>query len=208
MKGKIDMEQQLHVWNVTETLLESRVIKIYGEIDTKLAHEVTSLLDVLSNDDPNTPIKLEICSPGGSVLDGLAIVDKIRSIKNPVIAFNTGYCASMATVISSVCDYAYGTENSSFLIHEVSSGCQGKLATQVDDIEFNKSLNKQILTIIASKCGKTYDELYDRFKYRDIWMSAKEALEYGLIDEISKTPKKNSKALAEFKKTFDAYTKK
>lgn len=201
-------ETKLNVWNVTEQLLKSRVIKIYEEIDAKVAHEVTALLDVLSNDDPNAPIKLEICCPGGSVLDGFAIVDKIRSIKNPVIAFNTGYCASMATVISSVCDYAYGSENSSFLIHEVSSGCQGKLATQVDDIEFNKALNKRVLSIVAAKCGKTYDEVYDKFKYRDIWMSAEEALEYGLIDEVTKTPKKNSKALAEFRKSFDAYNKK
>ncbi len=64
-------ETKLNVWNIEEQLLQSRIIKIDGEINTQMAQRVTSFLDVLANDDPNAVIKLEICSGGGSVLDGL-----------------------------------------------------------------------------------------------------------------------------------------
>lgn len=193
------MENELHVWNVTESLLESRVVKVYGQIDTKVAHEVTSLLDVLSNDDPSAVIKLEICTPGGSVLDGLAIVDKIREIPNPVVAFNTGHCASMGTAICAACDYAYGSENAQFMIHEISSGTEGKFREMKNAVAFDERLNKRLIGIIAKKCKKTYDEVMKDAQY-DNWMSSYEAKEYGLIDEITPTPKKNMKGLEEFKK--------
>ena len=155
-------------------LTEANVIKVYGEVDTKLAYEVTSLLDVLSNNDPSAVIKLEICSPGGSVLDGLAIVDKIREIPNPVIAFNTGICASMGTAICAACDYAYGSENTQFMIHEMSSGCKGKFRDMKNTIKFDESLNKRLMGIIASKCKKTVEKIMDDAVY-DNWMSAEEA---------------------------------
>lgn len=191
-------EQELHVWNVTEQLLESRVVKIYHEIDMDTAKEVTALLDVLSNDDPDAPIKLEICSPGGHVLEGLSIVDKIETIPNPVIAFDTGLCASMGTVISSACDHAFGTDNCQFLIHELSSGFDGKVGNGVDSLEFDKRLNERLFGILARKCGKTPEEIYDKFKYRDIWMTAQEAKAYGLIDDVLPSAKKNQRALKSF----------
>ena len=96
---------QLNVWNIQEQLLKSRVIKCYGEVNAKMAYEVNSCLDVLSNDDPSAPIKLEINTGGGDVLAGLSICDKIKtipsvfniilfdlSIPNPVIAINYGLC--------------------------------------------------------------------------------------------------------------------
>lgn len=194
-------ETKLNVWNVTEQLLRSRVIKIYSKIDEAVASQVTSLLDVLSNDDPSAVIKLEICTPGGSVLDGLAIVDKIQEIPNPVIAFNTGHSASMGTAICAACDYAYGSENASFMIHEMSSGMQGKFRDLKTQMEFDEKLNNCLMGIIAKKCGKTVDEIMAD-AVRDNWMTAKEALEYGLIDAITPKPKKNKKALNDFIKSL------
>lgn len=195
-------EQELHVWNVTEKLLNSRLIKIYDEISMPLAKEVCALLDVLSNDDPQEPIKLEICSPGGDVLAGLSICDKIKQIPNPVIAFNNGMCASMGTVISSCCDYAYGSEDSYFMVHEISSGTEGKFRDMRNAIEFDETLNKKTMGIIAAKCHKTYDDLMNDV-VRDKWMSAEDALSYGLIDAITPSAKKNDKSLSSFVKTIN-----
>lgn len=195
-------ENKLNVWNIEEQLLQARIIKIDGEINTAMAQRVTSYLDVLANDDPNAIIKLEICSGGGSVLDGFAIVDKIREIPNPVVAFNTGLCASMATIISSVCDYAYGSENAQFMIHELASGVEGKFRVLKNSIEFDEKLNKRLFAILTKKTGKTEEELMSIATY-DFWMNSEEALKFGLIDAIRKPAKKNNKLLDDFIKELD-----
>lgn len=195
-------ETKLNVWNIEEQLLQSRIIKIDGEINTQMAQRVTSFLDVLANDDPNAVIKLEICSGGGSVLDGFAIVDKIREIPNPVVAFNTGLCASMATIISSVCDYAYGSVNAQFMIHELATGVEGKFRVLKNSIEFDEKLNKRLFAILSAKTGKTEEELMKIATY-DFWMNSDEALEFGLIDAIRKPVKKNTKVLEEFVKELN-----
>ena len=191
------MEQELHVWNVTEQLLQNRVVKIYGEIDNKLATEVTALLDVLSYDDAETPIKLELCGPGGSVLDGLAICSKIKEIPNPVVAFCTGYCASMYTAIMACCDYVYASEFASIMIHEMSSGVQGKFRELKNQIKFDEDLNTRLMEIIGKKCNKPADQIMADAVY-DHWMTAKEAIEYGLVDAITPYAKKDEKSLNEF----------
>lgn len=195
------MEQELHVWNVTEQLLQNRVVKIYGEIDTRIVHEATSLLDVLSNDDPTAVIKIELATPGGSVLDGLGLCDKIREIPNPVICFCTGYSASMGTAISSCCDYVYGSETASFMIHEMSTGLQGKFRELKNQMKFDEELNHRLMEIIAKKCKKTVDQVMKDAVY-DHWMNSKEALEYGLIDAITPHPKKDLTAMNEFIKNY------
>lgn len=191
------MEQELHVWNVTEQLLQNRVVKIYDEIDNKQAHQVTALLDVLSYDDPEAPIKLELCGPGGSVLDGLAICSKIKEIPNPVIAFCTGYCASMYTAIMACCDYVYASEYSSIMIHEMSSGAQGKFRELKNQIKFDEELNQRLMTIIGEKCKKSAEQIMADAVY-DHWMTAKEAVEYGLVDALTPYAKKSEKNLTEF----------
>lgn len=198
----MDNGTKLNVWNIEEQLLQSRIIKIDGEINTQMAQRVTSFLDVLANDDPNAVIKLEICSGGGSVLDGFAIVDKIREIPNPVVAFNTGICASMATIISSVCDYAYGSVNAQFMIHEIASGMEGKFRVMKNQLDFNERLNKRLFKILTEKTKKSEEELMKMATY-DYWMDANEALDFGLIDAIRMPVKKNTKALEDFVKELN-----
>ena len=195
-------EQQLNVWNITEQLTKARVIKLYGQVDNKMAHEVCAILDVLENDAPGEPIKLEICSPGGSVLDGLAICDKIREISSPVIAFNTGYSASMGTAISSACDLAYVSENSYMMIHELSSGTEGKFRDMKSAVEFDEKLNKHLMGMIAKRCGKTYEEIMAD-TVQDRWMSAEECVKYGLVDGITPAAKKPTETIKKFKKKLE-----
>ena len=188
---------QLNVWNIQEQLLKSRVIKCYGEVNAKMAYEVNSCLDVLSNDDPSAPIKLEINTGGGDVLAGLSICDKIKTIPNPVIAINYGLCMSMGTVISSSCDVALSGENCQFMIHEVSSGCQGKLRDQKNEVEFSERLNKRCFNILTAKTKKTYDQLMSD-AVRELYLNADEAKEYGLIDGILNPAKKELSGVKDF----------
>lgn len=194
-----DDGEMLHVWNVTEKLLCSRVIKIYDQITAKTAQEVTSLLDVLDNES-HEPIKLEICTPGGDVLSGNAIVDKIKTISSPVIAYCTGLVASMGTVICAACDYAFATPNAWFMLHEVSNnGVSGKIRDTEADMKFSIRLNQQAMGILCMKCHKTYDELMSDI-VRNYWMNASEAISYHLIDSVTPDTKKNTKGLSEFLK--------
>lgn len=188
------MEQVLNVWNIQEQLLKSKVIKIYGQVTDKMAYEVNACLDVLSNDDPSAIIKLEICTPGGSVLAGLAICDKIKSIPNPVVAINTGMCMSMGTIISSACDYALATPHAYFMIHECSGGEDGKFRDRKVALEFSENLNKETFSILTKKTGKDYETLLNSAVY-DLYMSPKQALDFGLIDGIISPVEKNSEVL-------------
>ena len=193
-------ETKLNVWNVTEKLCEGRVIKIYGGVNTAMAAEVTSLLDVLSSDDAAAPIKLEICTPGGSVLDGLAIVDKIREIPNPVIGYIKGYAASMGTAIAAACDYVFISPNSYTMIHELSSGTEGKFREMKAAVEFDEKLNRHLMTLIGKKCNnRSYDEIME-VALRDYWQNAEETVAFGLADAIAPEVKKNKKALDEYLK--------
>lgn len=182
---------QLNVWNIQEQLLKSRVVKCYGEVNERMAYEVTSCLDVMSNDDPSAPIKLEINTPGGDILQGLAICNKIKEIPNPVIGICLGEVMSMGTVICASCDFAISGSDTRFMIHEASSGTQGKFRDQKTSLEFTEDLNKVVFGIIGKKTGKTYDELMNDTQ-RDLFMNPKQALEYKLIDGIMKDAEKAS----------------
>lgn len=192
-------DTNLQIWNINEQLINAKVIKIYEDINPLVAERVTSFMDVINSEDPNAVIRLEICTPGGSVLDGLAIIDKMRSISNPIVVFNTGYSASMGTAICAAADYAYGTENTQFMIHEMSSGTQGKFRDMKNSLAFNEKLNTRLMGIIAEKCKKTVEEVMADCVY-DKWMNAEEAKAYGLIDEILPRAKKDKKTLVDFKK--------
>lgn len=193
-------ETKLNVWNIDEQLCAGRVVKIYGEINTHMALQVTSYIDVLSSDDPSAVIKIEICSGGGSVLDGNAIVDKIREIPNPVVCYIKGLAASMATVIAAACDYVFISENAHTMIHELSSGTQGKFREMKNAVEFDEKLNRKLMTFLGKKCkNRTYDEIMD-IALRDFWQDAKETVEFGLADAIVPETKKNDKSLKEYLK--------
>lgn len=193
-------EMHLNVWNVTEKLCEGRVIKIYGQINTQVALEVTSLLDVLSSDDQAAPIKLEICTPGGSVLDGNAIVDKILEIPNPVIGYIKGYAASMGTAIAAACDYVFISKNAYTMIHELSSGTEGKFRVMKAAVDFDEKLNKKLMTFIGKKChNRSYEEIME-IAQQDFWQDAEETVAFGLADAIAPEAKKNNKSLQEYLK--------
>lgn len=167
-----------------ETLLKTRSILISGEIDKKMAEKVVSQLLMLEaeNDDP---IKVFIDSPGGDVDSAYAIFDMIRFVKPKVIMIAMGLAASAGALVLLAGDKEnrFGFPNSHYLIHQPLSGIRG-VATEIEihAKEIEKTRQK-INALIAKETGKSLAQV-EKDTDRDYWMSAEEALNYGLISKI------------------------
>jgi ATP-dependent Clp protease protease subunit len=173
-------------------LLNDRIVFLNDEIDTYTAELIKSQLLYLEQIDDRKDIKMYINSPGGSVYDGLGILDTMDFIRPDIITVNTGLAASMAAVI--LCAGTKGKrkslKRSRTMIHQP-IGYTGY--AQASDIEIDakeiNSLKKELYEIISENTGQKYDKV-ERDSDRDYWMNAKEAKEYGIIDEIIKPRKK------------------
>ncbi len=167
-----------------ETLLKTRSILISGEIDKKMAEKVVSQLLMLEaeNDDP---IKVFIDSPGGDVDSAYAIFDMIRFVKPKVTMIAMGLAASAGALVLLAGDKEnrFGFPNSHYLIHQPLSGIRG-VATEIEihAKEIEKTRQK-INALIAKETGKSLAQV-EKDTDRDYWMSAEEALDYGLISKI------------------------
>ena len=167
-----------------ETLLKTRSILISGEIDKKMAEKVVSQLLMLEaeNDDP---IKVFIDSPGGDVDSAYAIFDMIRFVKPKVTMIAMGLAASAGALVLLAGDKEnrLGFPNSHYLIHQPLSGIRG-VATEIEihAKEIEKTRQK-IIALIAKETGKSLAQV-EKDTDRDYWMSAEEALDYGLISKI------------------------
>lgn len=172
--------------NTLETRMEeSRIIFLTGQIDSNNANYIIMkllMMDSVSHDD----IYLYINSPGGSVTDGLAIIDTMNHIKSDVITIAIGTAASMAAVILSAGTKGkrFALENANILIHQIMGGVQGQ-ATDIE-IAYNHiaKLKDKLLDILAKNTGKKKDRIKDDSD-RDYWLDAKEAISYGLIDALA-----------------------
>ena len=167
-----------------ETLLKTRSILISGEIDKKMAEKVVSQLLMLEaeNDDP---IKVFIDSPGGDVDSAYAIFDMIRFVKPKVTMIAMGLAASAGVLVLLAGDKEnrFGFPNSHYLIHQPLSGIRG-VATEIEihAKEIEKTRQK-INALIAKETGKSLAQV-EKDTDRDYWLSAEEALDYGLISKI------------------------
>ena len=171
-------------YDIYSRLLKDRIIMLSGEIDDNLANIVISellYLDSLSND----PISIYINSPGGSITSGMAIYDTMNFIKSKVSTVCIGMSASMAAFLLSSGEKGmrYALPNSEVMIHQPLGGAQGQ-ATEIKIaaeriLKLKEKLNK-ILSINTNQDIKKIENDTER----DYFMSSKEALEYGLIDEV------------------------
>ena len=171
-------------YDIYSRLLKDRIIMLSGEIDDNLANIVISellYLDSLSND----PISIYINSPGGSITSGMAIYDTMNFIKSKVSTVCIGMSASMAAFLLSSGEKGmrYALPNSEVMIHQPLGGAQGQ-ATEIKIaaeriLKLKEKINK-ILSINTNQDIKKIEQDTER----DYFMSSKEALEYGLIDEV------------------------
>jgi ATP-dependent Clp protease, protease subunit len=167
-------------------LLASRTVVISGQVDSELAQKVLQQLVLLDHDDAKARITVLINSPGGEVFSGFAIYDTLRFISAPVITVVTGLAASMGSIIALAPEKGqrYSLPNAKFLIHQpLMTGYQGR-ATDLE-IQATEILRdrERIIAIYAENTGKKPEEIASDID-RDKWLTAQQALEYGLVDHI------------------------
>jgi len=172
-------------FDIFSRLLKDNIIFIGTPIDDQIANLIVAQLLFLEAEDPEKDINLYINSPGGSITAGMAVYDTMQFIRPDVTTICVGQCASMAALLLAAGAHGkrFALPNSRILIHQPSGGAQG----QASDIRImaEEILRMRELTsrIIAKHTGQTY-EIIERDVERDRIMSAAQAKEYGLIDEV------------------------
>ena len=172
-------------YDIYSRLLEDRIIFLSGEINDAVANTVVAQLIYLEGNDPNKDISLYINSPGGSVSAGMAIYDTMNYIKCDVSTICVGLAASMGAFLlsSGAKGKRYSLPNSEIMIHQPLGGAQGQASDIAIQAEQILKIKKKLNAILAENSGKSV-ETVALDADRDFYMSAKEALDYGLIDEI------------------------
>ena len=184
MTSKKTPQGEFHM-DIYSRLLDSRVIMLDGEVNDQSASLITAQLLYLESVDPDADISLYINSPGGSVSAGMGIIDTMNLIKPDVVTIGCGMSASMGAVIlaSGAKGKRYVLPHGEVMIHQPLGGTQGQATDIVITAEHIKSIRKTINHILAETTGRDYDEI-DKDTERDNYMSAQEAVDYGLVDAI------------------------
>lgn len=172
-------------YDIYSRLLEDRIIFLTGEIDDAMANTIVAQLIYLESDNPSKPISMYINSPGGSVSAGLAIYDTMKYISCEVSTICIGMAASMAAVLlsSGTKGRRFCLKNSEVMIHQPLGGMQGQASDIKIQAEHILKLKHKLNGILAENTGKSLLTI-ERDTDRDNYLSAEEALEYGLVDRI------------------------
>ncbi len=172
-------------YDIFSRLLNDRIVMLFDEVNDATAQTITAQLLFLESQDPDKDIYLYINSPGGSITAGMAIYDTMQYIKCDVVTICIGMAASMGAFLLSCGTKGkrYALPHSEVMIHQPSGGAQGK-ATDIRIaaeriIKMKKTLNE----ILAENTGKDVEQIAHDCEV-DYFMSAEEAKEYGLVDEI------------------------
>jgi ATP-dependent Clp protease protease subunit len=172
-------------FDIFSRLLKDNIIFLGTPIDDQIANLIVAQLLFLEAEDPEKDINLYINSPGGSITAGMAIYDTMQFIRPDVTTICVGQCASMGALLlgAGAKGKRFALPNSRILIHQPSGGSQGQatdIRIQAEEILRMRELTSQI---IAKHSGQSYDTV-ERDVERDKIMSAMQAKEYGLIDEV------------------------
>ncbi|MBQ2908810.1 MAG: ATP-dependent Clp endopeptidase proteolytic subunit ClpP [Clostridia bacterium] len=172
-------------YDIYSRLLNDRIIFLSGEINDAVANTVVAQLIYLEADNPNKPIYMYINSPGGSVSAGLAIYDTMNYIKCEVSTICLGMAASMAAVLlsSGAKGKRFCLPNSEVMIHQPLGGMQGQASDIKIQAEHILMLKEKLNRILAENTGNSIAQI-ERDTDRDNYLSAQDALRYGLIDKI------------------------
>ena len=177
-------------YDIYSRLLTDRIIFIGTAIDDHVANLVVAQMLFLQMEDPKRDINLYINSPGGSVTAGLAIYDTMQFVTCDVATYCVGIAASMAAVLltAGTKGKRYALPNSDVMLHQVSGGAQGPASDVERTVEYMFKLKKRLIGIIAHHTGKT-DAQIQQDSDRDYWITAQQAKDYGLVDEVVKSRK-------------------
>lgn len=172
-------------FDIYSRLLNERIIFLGEDVNEHTANVVVAQLLHLAYEDSKKDIKLYINSPGGTVYDGLAIYDTIQYIKPDVMTIGIGLQASMGSFLlsSGTKGKRFALPNSRIMIHQPSSGTQGKITDQEITLREGLFLKQRLNEILAKNTGQKLAKI-EKDSDRDFWMGAEEAVKYGLIDEV------------------------
>ena len=172
-------------YDIYSRLLKDRIIMLHTDVNEQSASVIVAQLLFLESENPEKDINFYINSPGGSVIAGLSILDTMNFIKCDVSTIVMGQGASMGSLLASS-----GTKGKRFMlpsarhmIHQVSSGTRGTAIDMKIALEETLSLNKYLTEIYVKNTGQSYEKL-EQDMSRDKFMSAEEAVEYGLADRV------------------------
>jgi ATP-dependent Clp protease protease subunit len=172
-------------FDIYSRLLKDRIVILDGEVNSHSSSLITAQLLFLEADNPDKAISFYINSPGGSVNDGLAILDTMNFIRPDVHTIVMGQAASMGSLLASS-----GTRGKRFIlpharhmIHQVSSGTQGTAIDMRIHLEETLRLNKILTEIYVQNTGRSFEEL-EKDMSRDHYLTAQQAIDYGLVDSI------------------------
>ena len=180
-------ERQLNVasMDVFSRLMMDRIIFLGVPIDDDVANIIQAQLLFLSSNDPSSDISLYLNTPGGQVSSGLGIYDTMQLVEPDVATICTGMAASMGSVL--LCAGAKGKRSilphARVLIHQPLGGAQGQATDILIAAKEIEKLRVELFNIISEHSGQPYEKVFADGE-RDYWMTAKEALEYGMVDEI------------------------
>jgi ATP-dependent protease ClpP protease subunit len=188
----IAAEREKQQWAVAQaTDNESRIFRFVGEINTENALYVMGAMDRWSRLDvgvaPNRPYTLQLTSPGGDIMTGLALYDylKVMDRVHPVTVLAAGLCASMATVIVQAGSTRVSYPSTSWLIHRAAWGAAGREDEMEDQRKYVELMQERVLDILGASSNIGKAELKKRSARREWWFLGDEALKIGLVDSIA-----------------------
>jgi ATP-dependent Clp protease protease subunit len=198
-----EREMRATLISVFDRLMSDRILWMACPIEERMASVIQAQLMYLDSVDTKD-ITIHISSGGGSVLDGLSIVDVMNYVKSDIATINTGMCASMGSILLS--SGAKGKRASlmysKVMTHMVSHGASGNIQdTRINQLEAEK-YNFILFKILAKNCGKTFDEMFEISRH-DKWFTSDEALKFGLIDTIIGVD--DNKNISKMLEGFDDY---
>jgi len=176
-------------FDIFSLLLKNRIVLVSTPINDQTASLIVAQLIHLSNEDPEAPIQMYISSPGGVVYAGLGIYDTMKMIPNQINTIAVGFTASFGTVLLTAGSkgHRYALPNATIHMHQPLGGAQG----QASDIEIQANeilrLKKRLNEILADSTGQPIEKINEDTN-RDVYMTAEQAVEYGLIDHVLEAP--------------------
>lgn len=172
---------------IQRQLLKARSIMLFGPIEPKRTQEVITQLLVLNQINQEKPIRMFINSPGGVADDGFAIYDVMRFIEAPVQTIVSGLAASAATIVmvGTPKEHRYVLENSRIMLHQPSSGGRGTASDIAITAQELIRLRKKANELFVRETGQPLEKI-EQDMHRDFWLSAQEAVDYGLLAKVIK----------------------
>lgn len=184
-------------YDIYSRLLKERIVFLGTDVNEHSANLVVAQLLFLAHEDAKKDIFLYINSPGGSVYDLLAIYDTMQFIKPDIQTISIGMTASAAAILlaSGTKGKRFALPHSKIMIHQPSSGARGKVSDMEIDLEESLRLKRLLEEILSTHTGQSIEQV-NRDMDRDKYMTAEEALKYGLIDAVISSEKLREKKVA------------